>query len=178
MLKKLKLPSIKNQTLMIGMIRNSAYIVLLGCIFLLSSCEEGIKFPWSDTEDDLTEEPADSLAEEEGYITDSSLVTEEDSYDGSDSLDSPDEDLNYSQNQEDIQMSTAKKWRLVVSSMPSEERAESFIERNDLSGAEIVYIERLDTYRVIFASFTDLREAQAEYENLQNNFPNSWLVYF
>ncbi|MDZ7848787.1 MAG: hypothetical protein U5L96_19795 [Owenweeksia sp.] len=53
-----------------------------------------------------------------------------------------------------------KQWRLVISSMPSRQLAEKFKDQAGEPEAEIRYIDRLDTYRVVYASFTSLEDAR------------------
>lgn len=79
---------------------------------------------------------------------------------------------------EEVATSGSKQWRLVLSSMPSRERAERFREKISEPGSEIIYVDRLNTYRVVYRSFDDLREAQREYEQLSAQHPDAWLVYF
>lgn len=72
----------------------------------------------------------------------------------------------------------AKQWRLVLASLDSRERAERYIDRKGISGAQVMYVDRLNTYRVVYRSFANLREAQQEYEQLLARYPDAWLVHF
>lgn len=74
--------------------------------------------------------------------------------------------------------STEKQWCLVISSMPTKEKADEFAAKVPGGNASVRFVEYLDTYRVVYGSYTDLRDAQAAYEGVSAEYPNAWLVLF
>lgn len=161
------------------MLKNRRYSIVLPLAvagLLITGCEDGIRFPWSkdkpheaEVTTDTTESESDSLVVEEPLDTTADMAE-------ADSVD-------YSQNSgsrwsQSGQESSVRQWRVVVSSMPSQELADRFISRHNLTNARVVYVERLDTYRVVYESFTELSDAQVEFKLIRSDFPDAWLVYF
>ena len=158
---------------------NIRSLLLFVLPLFLISCEDGIRFPWSGDKQHEAEVTADTTADE---AADSSLVTEERDTASSletDSLGSGEEakplDNSYSGESEAADL---KQWRVVVSSMPSRELADKFIDRHNIEHADVLYVDRLDTYRVVYASFAELSDAQTEFSIIRSDYPDAWLVYF
>jgi hypothetical protein len=154
------------------------YFPLLIVILLLGSCEDGIRFPWSEDPGHEAEVTADTSGSE----TDTSMAVAE-----TDTLATPEPDSlwtepagnrGFEESPEEISATQVKQWRVVVSSMPSEELARRFIERHGIETADVVYVDRLDTYRVVYASFNELSDAQTEFSLIRADHPDAWLVYF
>ncbi len=78
---------------------------------------------------------------------------------------------------EPIGTTDQKAWRLVVASVPSKERAESIVASIG-NGATVKYVEYLDTYRVVYNSYSSLSEAQNGFDDISHKHPKAWLVYF
>lgn len=161
---------------MVKIRRYSIFLLMALMSFLTIGCEDGIRFPWSkdkaheaEVTYDTAQADADTISVVEPEDT-ASLISEEDNEDyvgGSDAQwgESPAEE-------------GSKQWRVVVSSMPSQALAERFMSRNNLDQARVVYVERLDTYRVVYESFSELSDAQVEFKMIRSEFPDAWLVYF
>ncbi|WP_417592361.1 SPOR domain-containing protein [Owenweeksia hongkongensis] len=76
-----------------------------------------------------------------------------------------------------IEESTIKEWRLVIASLPNREHADRIA--SSLGGeAAVKYVEYLDTYRVVYGSFESLPEAQNGFDEISQQYPEGWLVYF
>ena len=141
----------------------------------LTGCKDGIKMPWSkdkpheaEVSFDTAETSVDSLALQD--VADSLNVSDSDSLQQPTETDQP--------TTSGSEVSNQKMWRIVVSSMPSQEMANKFIGRYQISGARILYVDRLNTYRVVQASFQELSDAQVEFNLIKSDFPDAWLVYF
>lgn len=161
---------------MVKIRRYSFLLPLATATILITGCEDGIRFPWSkdkpheaEVTTDTTEAESDTVAAEQASDTldvmaagDSSDYTQE-------------QTSQWSQNNT---VEGTRQWRVVVSSMPSQELADRFISRYNLSNARVVYVERLDTYRVVYESFSELSDAQVEFKLIRSDFPDAWLVYF
>lgn len=139
---------------------------------LISGCEDGIRFPWSkdkpheaEVTEDTTNAGVDSLA----------VNSEADSLDVAEDTVETDVPV---KTKDDYQASGVKQWRVVVSSMPSRELADKFISRHKIPGANVAYVDKLNTYRVVYASFPELSDAQVEFGMIKSDFPDAWLVYF
>jgi|SRR5690606_36983673 len=73
--------------------------------------------------------------------------------------------------------SAEKQWRLVVASVPSKEEAEN-IAVSVGGNTSVKYVEYLDTYRVVYDSYPNLRDAQSGFDEISLQYPKAWLVYF
>ena len=116
--------------------------------------------------------------EDEGMTT---VLDSSDTY--SDSVDAEPEAMIDTSEQDTVvvveqEVERVRQWHLVVGSVPDKERAEAFASRFRDNHPEIRYIERLDTYRIIYGSYMDLREAQLAYESIKNDYPDAWVVLF
>ncbi len=153
-----------------------ALFLIMPVIFLaVAGCKDGVKFPWSKDKPHEAEVTADSLSALSdsaiaGDLLDSTAMVLEDSLA---QIDDPSSSAESSP-----QVSNTKQWRVVVSSMPSQQLAQRFISRHAIEDADVLYVERLNTYRVVQASFPELSDAQVEFGLIKSDFPEAWLVYF
>lgn len=71
-------------------------------------------------------------------------------------------------------------YRLVVASLPSKEAAKNWIERGSLKSEEmkIAYIEKLDTYRVVYKSFETIAAAKKELQDVKMAIEDAWIAKF
>lgn len=71
-------------------------------------------------------------------------------------------------------------YRVIVVSSPTRSGAQKFIDRSKLDKDEmqIAYIERLDTYRVIYKSSTSISEAKAAREEARKYYSDAWIAKF
>ena len=70
-----------------------------------------------------------------------------------------------------------KMWRLVVGSFPNKERAQRLADKLS-NGAELMFVDYMGTYRVVYGSYSDLAGAQEAYSQIEADYPESWVVYF
>lgn len=70
-----------------------------------------------------------------------------------------------------------KMWRLVVGSFPEKERAQRLADKLS-NGAELMFVDYMGTYRVVYGSYSDLAGAQQAYSQIEPDYPESWVVYF
>ncbi|WP_417601198.1 SPOR domain-containing protein [Owenweeksia hongkongensis] len=76
-----------------------------------------------------------------------------------------------------VEESSIKEWRLVIASLPNREHADRIA--TSLGGdATVKYVGYLDTYRVVYGSFESLPEAQNGFDEISQQYPEAWLVYF
>ena len=145
-----------------------------------SSCE--MNWPWVNNDDDIQEEAADTSMGGEGALVQDSIkgadldtLRSQEYQNEKIAQDSVMEDK---QNEVRKAKSEAEQWRLVISSQPSRELAEGFVRRNAENRAEIIYVDELDTYRVVHSSHSNLQLAQQEYQRIAGRYPDAWLVRF
>lgn len=91
---------------------------------------------------------------------------------------SPDSLMVEAPSQESDPLQKRRKWRLIVGSLADRDRAEKLADATNHPQTEIMYVEYLDSYRVVYASFEDLREAQIKFSEVQARYPEAWLVYY
>lgn len=70
-----------------------------------------------------------------------------------------------------------KEWCLVVASTPNKDLADTIAAKTGVN-ANVKYVEYLDTYRVVYNSYANLREAQVAFDEISIQYPKAWLVYF
>lgn len=70
-----------------------------------------------------------------------------------------------------------KMWRLVVGSFPEKEMAQRLADKLS-NGAELMFVDYMGTYRVVYGSYSDLAGAQEAYYKIEADYPESWVVYF
>lgn len=74
----------------------------------------------------------------------------------------------------------ANLWRLVVGSYPTENAAIEFAigEAVGPGDYEIIYIENLATYRVVYKSYSSLSVARQELDDVREIIPDAWIIRF
>lgn len=70
--------------------------------------------------------------------------------------------------------------RIIVASMPSRPLAQRWIDRSNLDKSEmiIVYVEALDTYRIVYKSFPTHAAAKKELQQIKSNVSDAWIIKF
>lgn len=71
-------------------------------------------------------------------------------------------------------------WRLVVGSFPNLEMANEFAAQQVVGGGdyEVVFIEDLKTYRVVYKSYASLNNAKADLQKVKEVIANAWIIRF
>lgn len=71
-------------------------------------------------------------------------------------------------------------YRVVIVSSPSQEGAQKFINRSKLNkdDMQIAYIEKLDTYRVVYKSTESIEEAKAARTEARQYYSDAWIAKF
>ena len=71
-------------------------------------------------------------------------------------------------------------WRVVVGSFPSQARAQQFIDRVqvDKSEMQVLYVEQINTYRVIYKSFDNVNAALKARGEVRSVISDAWVVKF
>jgi len=72
------------------------------------------------------------------------------------------------------------RYRVVVVSSPTQAGAQKFIDRSKLDKDEmmIAYVEKLDTYRVIYKSSESIEDARAARNEARKYYADAWIVKF
>lgn len=71
------------------------------------------------------------------------------------------------------------RYRVIIASLPSAKMAQRWIDKQqgiDKSEIEIMYIESLDTYRVIYKSFDSYRQARQSQQEVKNQISDAWII--
>lgn len=79
---------------------------------------------------------------------------------------------------DDRTYSGGEMWRIVVGSVGDQSKAEAMRDKLGSSGAEVIYVSSLNTYRVVYGSYADLGGAQQAIETIQARYPQAWMVRF
>lgn len=71
-------------------------------------------------------------------------------------------------------------YRVVIVSSPTQEGAQKFIDRSKLNkdDMQIAYIEKLDTYRVVYKSSESIEEAKAARTEARQYYSDAWIAKF
>lgn len=72
-----------------------------------------------------------------------------------------------------------EKYRVIIASLPSEKAANAWINRLeslDKTDIRVIYIENLDTYRVIYKSYDSYSAARKEQQRIKSNIPDAWII--
>lgn len=71
-------------------------------------------------------------------------------------------------------------YRIIVASLPARQMADRWIERSNLDKSEMVvaYVQNLNTYRVIYKSFSTYEAARKELQNIKSTIPDAWIIKF
>lgn len=71
-------------------------------------------------------------------------------------------------------------WRIVIGSFPDAKRANEFAAQRVVEGGEyqVVFIQDLNTYRVVYNSYGSLNRAKADLERVKTVITNAWIIRF
>lgn len=71
-------------------------------------------------------------------------------------------------------------YRIVVVSMPSEARAQDWINRSSLdkNNMLVVYVENLNTFRVVYNSYPSFAAAKKDLPMVRTEIPDAWIIKF
>ncbi|NVK05700.1 MAG: outer membrane beta-barrel protein [Flavobacteriia bacterium] len=74
----------------------------------------------------------------------------------------------------------ANLWRIVVGSFPTAQGAQEFASRAVIPNGEyeVVFIEDLSTYRVVYKSYNSLALARQDLEEVRATVPDAWIIRF
>ena len=145
-----------------GVQKSWMYLVPLALLGLVATCDSDftIKNPFSKDKGEInTPEPADTVIAAE---VDTVNVP---AYEVEDTVEIEEE------------KAAVKKWRIVIGSVAEKSQADQLASETG-AGGEILYVEYLDTYRVVHTSYSDLSQAQEAFPEIQQRFPQAWLVYY
>jgi hypothetical protein len=69
-------------------------------------------------------------------------------------------------------------YRIIVGSMPTRELAQKWISRSNLDQSEmvVVYVEDIDTYRIIYKSYDSFAAAKKELPSVKSSVPDAWII--
>ncbi|MBF98311.1 MAG: hypothetical protein CMI36_04915 [Owenweeksia sp.] len=73
---------------------------------------------------------------------------------------------------------SAKKWRIIIASLASSERAQEYVNRLGYPELTIIHVDYLNTNRVAYGEYTSLRDAQLQFEKVVQQHPDAWMVHF
>ncbi len=150
-----------------GLRKSSIFLIPLTIVATAVACDSDFNFknPFAkNTADSDTVEVIDPVEVEEKTVIDTTAVVAMDSE---------------ATNTNEVQQNTGpQRWRLVVSSVKEKSRAERLASEIGNPQVEILYVDYLNTYRVVCGSFNELRQAQERYAEVQQDFPEAWLVYY
>lgn len=81
---------------------------------------------------------------------------------------------------EAAQILEAPAYRIIVASLPTHEMAQRWIDRTDLDKAEMIiaYIANLNTYRVIYRSYSTFEAARKEQQRIKMSIEDAWIIRF
>ncbi|MGB0176547.1 MAG: SPOR domain-containing protein [Owenweeksia sp.] len=71
-----------------------------------------------------------------------------------------------------------KKWRIIIASLQSPERAQRYVDQLGYPELSIVYVDHLNTNRVAYGEYSNLRDAQIQFERVVQDHPDAWMVLF
>lgn len=69
-------------------------------------------------------------------------------------------------------------YRIIVASMPSRERATRWINKSSLdkSGMVVLYVDDIDTYRIIYKSYPTYAAAKKDLPNVKSVISDAWII--
>ncbi len=87
------------------------------------------------------------------------------------------------QNRENDSQSTSSsdgQWRIVIGSFPTAQRAQDFAAQRVIDGGEyeVVFIEDLNTYRVVYNSYSSLATARNDLSRVKSVISSAWIIRF
>jgi hypothetical protein len=73
-----------------------------------------------------------------------------------------------------------EQWRVVIGSFATQDKAQRFIDRTQLdrSGMEVLYVEELETYRLIYKSFDTMGAALKARDEVRGSISDAWVIKF
>lgn len=158
-----------------GLLKIWRYLIPLVLLAVVATCDTdfNMKNPFSESE------IADTISgvEEAGDSLVTKLITKEDSIIPSKAtLD----DLNAVKNSDLVEgaNNSQKMWRLVIGSVPQKEKAEILAAKSGNPNVKIMYVDELSTYRLVYGSYTNVKDAQYAFSEIQETFPEAWMVFF
>lgn len=71
-------------------------------------------------------------------------------------------------------------WRIVIGSFPTSSLAREFADRHVVEGGnyEVVFIQDLNTYRVVYDSYPSLTAAKTDLTRVKHTISNAWIIKF
>lgn len=89
-------------------------------------------------------------------------------------------DTYVAENSDGTPVSENSRWRIVIGSFPSAGMAQEFAAQQSIEGGEyeVVYIEDLNTYRVVYKSYNSLTLAKRDLERVKLVIANAWIIRF
>jgi hypothetical protein len=70
------------------------------------------------------------------------------------------------------------RYRIILGSFAKPSDADQLLNKIDSPEGMVVYIPKYDTYRVVYASYDDVRAADAPFSDVLKRYPQAWLVKF
>ncbi len=68
-------------------------------------------------------------------------------------------------------------WKVVLASLDNRTAAQEFVAARNLD-ARVVYVSKVNSYRVVLGNFNNLREAQTALNEVQATYPKAWIANF
>ena len=151
------------------------YIVPLGLLAAVATCDTdfNLKNPFADrpvNDSTSVTDEADSVVVD--VSQDTVALTSDDEVDLGNKPELVSQPETYSNT------NTEKQWRLVIGSVTEKEKAERLAAKWGFPNTEIIFVDYLSTYRVVYESFAELSEAQRAFSQIENEHPNAWVVFF
>lgn len=72
----------------------------------------------------------------------------------------------------------SKQWRIIIASLRSAEKAQAYVDQLGYPELSIVYVDHLNTNRVAYGSYANLRDAQMQFQKVIKQHPDAWMVLF
>ncbi len=155
------------------------YIIPLGLLAVIATCDTdfNIKNPFS--EDDVNDTISGLKMKEDSLSNEQDGAVDSLAYIGK-SGSEPQEDSNASKPEYSSKAVNGgkKMWRLIIGSVPEKEKAERLAVKSGYPDVKLMYIEDLQTYRLVYGSYDDIRDAQQAFSEIQGRFPEAWMVFF
>ncbi len=70
------------------------------------------------------------------------------------------------------------RYRIILGSFARPSDADQLLNKIDSPDGMVVYIPKYDTYRVVYASYDDMRAADTSFSAILKSYPRAWLVKF
>lgn len=71
-----------------------------------------------------------------------------------------------------------KAWRIVIASLKSQEGTEKYLKQLNNPEISAVWVGFLETNRIAFGPYLDIREAQLKYQQILQTYPEAWMIKF